>query len=258
MIRLGPRDIASLTILAEHYGAPLDLVAEMHGISMRSAYRMAQRWREARLIAPLGFRPVPGPTWVVPTTGTAEAYLGFPVRHWAPTPKMVNHVATVLRTRLALVGLDSERWISERTLRHEIGPTKPGTPRPHIHDGRYLTAEGEWWAVEVELTPKRTLTVARAAVASAHQAARVAGCKGLIYYCRGERVKNVINEAAKSVDLSDGPRARLADVDKLLANPIASEQPRPALRLVVGGTDDPGYPDSSTGSKPGASEVERP
>ncbi|WP_040686510.1 hypothetical protein [Nocardia vinacea] len=254
MIRLGPRDIASLTILAEHYGAPLDLVAEMHGVSMRSAYRMAQRWREAHMIAPLG-RPVPGQPWVVPTSVTAEAYLGFTVRHWAPTPKMVNHVTTVLRTRLALVGLDSERWISERVLRHGIGPTKLGTPRPHIHDGRCLNTEGEWWAVEVELTPKTSLAVARASVAQAHHAAKVAGCDGLIYYCQGERVKNIIREAAKGVNASDGPRMRLADVDKLLANPIAGAESRPDLRLVVGGTD---TPDSGADSKPDASQGERP
>ncbi|MFI9414937.1 hypothetical protein [Nocardia gamkensis] len=256
MIRLGPRDMESLTVIAEHYGTPLDVLAEMHGVSMRSAYRMAQRWREARMIAALGCRPVPGPTWVVPTRSAAEALLGFTVRHWAPTPKMAGHVTTVLRVRLALVGLDLDRWICERTLRNGIGPTKLGAPRPHIHDGRFLTAEGEWWAVEVELSPKN-LATARTAVAKAHQAAKTSGCEGLIYYCRGEAVKNVIREAAQRVDTSDGPRMRLADVDQLLAQPAASDA-RPSLRLVVGGAASHEHPDSGSDSKPGTDRAERP
>ncbi|WP_280254685.1 hypothetical protein [Nocardia wallacei] len=244
-VRLGPRDIVSLIVLSEHYGAPLDLVAEMHGVSIRSAYRMAHRWREARLIAPLG-RPQPGPAWVVPTAVTAESFLDFPVRHWAPSPKMVNHVTTVLRTRLALVGLDSERWISERELRHLVGPTRPGVERPHIHDGRYRTADGQWWAVEVELTPKTSTNVAWASIRSAREAAGRAGCDGLTYFCRGERVKKIITEAAKGLDPRDGPKVTLRDVDKfLLDNPIASVQSRPSLRLVVGGTDNP---DATEGS----------
>jgi hypothetical protein len=255
MIRLGPRDMQSLTVIAEHYGTPLDVVAAMHGVSMRSAYRMAQRWREARYIADLGCRPVPGPTWVVPTRWAAEALLGFPARYWAPTPKMAGHVTTVLRVRLALVGLDSERWISERELRHEIGPTKPGSPRPHIHDGRFYDSEGRLWAVEVELTAKN-LAAAKVSVAKAHQAAEAAGCEGLTYYCRGERVKNVIREAAKRVDTSDGPRMRLADLDKLLTQPAAVNS-RPSLRLVVGGTS-LGDPDSDGDSKRGADQAEQP
>lgn len=241
-IRLRPRDIAGVTVLAEHYGAPLDLVAAMHGVSMRSAYRMAQRWHEAGLIAPLGFRPVPGPTWVVPTTATAEAFLGFPARHWVPTRKMVDHVTTVLQVRLALVGLDSERWISERALRHEVGPTKPGTPRPHIHDGRWLTSNDEWWAVEVELSPKTSHSVARASVLGARQAAERSGCAGLTYFYRGERVKNIIREVAQALDLSSGPRVTLRDLDELLPERPAvnaTPKPRTPLRLVVGGTDVP-------------------
>ncbi|MBH0776665.1 hypothetical protein [Nocardia bovistercoris] len=232
-VRLTPRDFTALAVLSEHYGAPLDLVAEMHGVSRRSAYRMAQRWREAVMIGPL-LQPVPGPAWVVPTATTAEGFLGFTARHWVPTPKMLDHVTTVLRVRLALVGLDSERWISERTLRHEVGPTKLGTARPHIHDGRYIDAEGRWWAVEVELSPKTAHATARASVAAAHRAASVAGCHGLVYYCRGERVKDIIREAAKGLDLS-GTVARLDDLDRLLANPLVGPQAQPPLRLVVGG-----------------------
>lgn len=240
-IRLGPRDIQSLTVIAEHYGTPLDLVAQMHGIGMRSAYRMVQRWREANLIAPL-VRPVPGPSWVVPTTATAEALLGFPVRHWAPRLKMVDHVTTVFRTRLALVGMDSARWVSERELRHEVGPTRPGVARPHIHDGRWRTAEGEWWAVEVELSPKTSRAVARSAMLGARQAAERAGCAGLTYYYRGAQVKNCILEAAQGMDPKAGPPVTLRDLDEMLPERPAvkaTRKPRTPLRLVVGGADVP-------------------
>ncbi|MEU6563327.1 hypothetical protein [Nocardia nova] len=240
-IRLGPRDMQSLTVIAEHYGTPLDLVAQMHDVGMSSAYRTVQRWREANLIAPLS-RPVPGPSWVVPTTATAEALLGISVRHWAPRLKMVEHVTAVLQTRLALVGTDLERWVSERELRHEVGPTRPGVARPHIHDGRFLNSEGEWWAVEVELSPKTSHTVARSALLGARQAAERAGLAGVLYLCRGERVKTVIREAAQGLERSRDIEIRMKDLDQFLPERPSvkvTKKPRTPLRLVVGGTDAP-------------------
>jgi hypothetical protein len=228
--------MAALTVLAEMYGAPLDVVAEMLGVSLNRAYRIAAKWEAARMISDKRLRPVPGPSWIFPTKSSAEALLGRSVRYWVPTPKMVAHTKAVLQLRLALTGLDLDRWISERSMRAEVGLVKAGQPRPHIHDGRYLTSSGELWAVEVELTAK-SATAARSSVAQALVVARRADCAGLTYYCRGEAVKNVIRAAATGLDLSEGPKLRLVDLDELLAKKAESSSlaPRPGLRVIAGG-----------------------
>ncbi|WP_157172033.1 hypothetical protein [Nocardia higoensis] len=233
MRQLSPRDMTVLTVLAEMYGAPLDLVARMLGTSRSRTYKVAARWADAEMVSPVRVTPVPGPAWVFPTRTAVEALTGRPARAWVPTPKMAAHVRAVLELRLALVDLDLDRWISERALRAEVGPTKAGTPRPHIHDGRYITGSGELRAVEVELTPKN-LTAAKSALAQSVQAARTAGCDGVTYYCRSQAVKNVIRTAAGALDLSDGPKVRLADLDEVLA----SSAPRPGLRVIEGGATD--------------------
>ncbi|MGV9676369.1 hypothetical protein ACWDSJ_13900 [Nocardia sp. NPDC003482] len=241
-VRFSARDMTVLTILAEMYGAPLDLVASMLGVSRSRAYRIVAKWQRAHMISGNRVRPVPGAMWVYPTRSACEALLDRPVRHWVPTPKMAAHTLAVLQLRLALTGLDLERWISERTLRSESGLTKAGEPRPHIHDGRYLTSAGDLWAVEVELTAK-SIAAARNSVAQALHVARQAGCAGLTYYCRGDAVKTVIRAAAADVDLTAGPPMRLADLDEVLAerhSETSSPASRPGLRVIAGGAADHG------------------
>ncbi|BDT97303.1 hypothetical protein [Nocardia sputorum] len=235
--RLSPRDLAGLTVLAEMYGAPLDVVAEMLGVSINRAYRITAKWEAAQMISAKRMRPVPGPSWIFPTKSSAEALLGRSVRYWVPTPKMAAHTKAVLQLRLALVGLDLDRWISERSMRADVGLVKAGQPRPHIHDGRYITAAGELWAVEVELTAKSS-AAARSSLLQALKVAEKAQCTGLTYYCRGEAVKNVIRAAAAGLDLSDGPKLRLVDLDELLAKKKAESSSlasRPGLRVIAGG-----------------------
>ncbi|MBF6238251.1 hypothetical protein IU474_14420 [Nocardia otitidiscaviarum] len=242
-VRLMPRDMTALTILAENYGAPIDLVAEMLGVSMPRAYSLERRWREAGMVNQHRIRPVPGPHWVFPRRSAAEALLGFPVyRHWIPTAKMADHVATVLRVRLGLVGLDLDRWIGERQLRAEVGPVKFGEKRQHIHDGRYINADGELWAVEVELTPKSPTYAARAFHAAWH-AARKAECAGLAYYCRGEAVKNVIRQVGNDfvtryrADFDQGPKVKLFSLNLFEDTATRTTATgRPDLRVIDGGT----------------------
>lgn len=236
--RLSPRDMSGLTILAEQYGGPLDVVALMLGVSINRAYRITAKWEAAHMISDKRLRPVPGPSWIYPSKSAAEALLGRPVRHWVPTPKMAAHTKAVLQLRLAVTGLDPDRWISERELRGEIPIARTGEARPHIHDGRFYTQAGDLWAVEVELKSKNP-AAARAAVFQAHRAAQAAGCAGLAYYCRGEGVKSTVREAAKG--LTDGPQLRLVDLDGFLKEhdmylpePVL---PRRGLRVIKGGAD---------------------
>ncbi|WP_280450165.1 hypothetical protein [Nocardia brasiliensis] len=237
--RLSPRDMAGLTILAENYGAQIDVVAEMLRVSISRAYRITAKWTAAGMISEKRLRPVLGPSWIFPTRSAAEALLGRPVRYWVPTPKMAAHTRAVLELRLALTGMDLDRWTSERQLRSEVGLLKAGQLRPHIHDGRYLTSGGELWAVEVELTAK-SIGAARNSVAQAWQTAQRAECAGLTFYCRGEAVKNVIRTVAAGLNLSDGPTLTLTDLDDVLAKKRAKSVPalRPGLRVIAGGAAD--------------------
>ncbi|WP_194828591.1 hypothetical protein [Nocardia sp. XZ_19_231] len=238
--RLSPRDMSGLTILAEMYGAPMDLVAEMLGVSVNRAYRITAKWTAAGMVSDRRLRPVPGPSWIFPTKSSAEALLGRQVRYWVPTPKMAAHTKAVLQLRLALTGTDLDRWTAERLLRGEVGPTKQGESRQHIHDGRYVTPAGDLWAVEVELTAK-SIVAARSAVFQAHRVAKSAECVGLAYYCRGEAVKTVIRTAAAGLDTTDGPQMRLIDLDEFLAKQKAetsSPDLRPGLRVIAGGAAD--------------------
>lgn len=254
--RLGPRDLRALTIIAESWGVPLDLAAELLlDTSMPNMYRIHGRWVEAGMVAPLGTVPVPGPSWVYMTRSGAEQLLGFEVRAWKPKPKMADHNITVFRTRIALVGTDLERWISERILAKELGgPVKAGHSRPHIHDGRYFTDQGELWAVEVELTAKN-LTKARDVVGAAYTLAADSGCDGLDYYYRGLDVRNVLGKVTQALrnDFPNGPRIRLRDVDVFLAEADAQRKQariaqllgaataeRRGLRMISGGAADHG------------------
>jgi hypothetical protein len=236
MTQLSPRDMTVLTILAEMYGAPLDLVQQMLGISRRRTYYVTNKWAEARMVSDLKIRPVPGAAWIYPTRTAAESLTGRWARAWVPTPKMAAHTRAVLEVRLALVGLDLDRWVSERAMRSEQPPTRAGVARTHVHDGRWITSTGELRAVEVELSPKN-LTAAKSAMAQAVQAASTAECERVTYYCRGEAVKNVIRSAAAGLNLADGPKVHLADLDELLA-PVSDDAPRPGLRVIEGGASD--------------------
>lgn len=69
----------------------------------------------------------------------------------------------------------------------------------------------------------------------AFQAARAAECDGLVFYCRGEAVKNSIWAASTGLDLTNGPRMRLADLDQLLARPVSPAEQRSDLTVIPGG-----------------------
>ncbi|WP_369027781.1 hypothetical protein [Nocardia farcinica] len=250
---LSPRHMLVLTILAEMYGAPVDRVAAMLGVTLSSAYRATAKWREAHLVSALKIRPVPGYTWVFPSRAAVESLLPYHVKFWTPTPKMAAHVSTVLDLRLALVGLELDRWVPERQLRAELGMPKAGQPRGHVHDGRFYKSTGELVAVEVELSPK-SATAARAAVAGAIAAARKAECAEVRYYCktvwtdrdgqvmrRSDEIRNTIVAAVKSIPRNaDDPAVRVAALEDAL--PVetgqSAQSSQPGLRVIEGGASD--------------------
>lgn len=250
--RLGPVDMIVLTILAEQYGAPLDRVATMLGASRNNTYKRTAKWRAAHMVSSTRVRPVPGPSWVFPTRSAVEALLPFYAKYWTPTPKMAAHVTAVLDVRLALVGMDLERWISERELRAQSGPTKPGVSRPHVHDGRFLDSEGRWWAIEVEMTAKNQ-AAARVAVMKAIAEAMSAECVGVLYVCadpvivsksgtetdrRSDEIRNVIRSAVAHAlsHTEDEPKVRVVGLSEVLPSQAVSESAaRPGLTVIEGG-----------------------
>jgi hypothetical protein len=254
--RLGPLDMTVLTVLAEQYGAPLDLVARMLGTSMKNVYHKTARWRAAHMVSNLRIRPVPGPMWVFPTRSATEALLPFYAKYWTPTPKMAAHVRAVLEVRLSLVGMDLDRWTSERELRAQLGPTKPGVSRPHVHDGRFLDSEGRWWAVEVEMTAKNQ-AAARVAVAKAIAEAASAECAGVLYICadpvivsksgtetdrRSDEIRNVVRSAVTHAlsGPEHGLKVRVAGLSEVLPkkDDTSSAVTRPGLTVIEGGASD--------------------
>lgn len=211
--RWNERDMRSATIVAEHYGAPLDWVARILETSVENAYRISQRWRESGLMSPVMCKPVPGYSWLFPTAASAESLLGHPVRYWRPRPMMAAHNLAVLQLRLALTGPELGRWTSERTLRYEAGSAQRGQRRVHVHDGHYIHDDGQRRAIEVELTPKSPRE-AKAAVFGAYEAALAAGCARLTYYCRGAAVDASVRQAHAALALDPSCKFYIADLDE--------------------------------------------
>lgn len=230
--QLTPRDMVALTILAEMYGAPMDRVVTMLGGHGPNAYRSVAKWRKLRMASDLKMRPVPGPSWVLPSKQAVDVLLPFGARFWTPTPKMAAHVTAVVDLRLALVGLDMERWVCERELRSQVGPVKAGQSRPHIHDGQYWDDEGRLWAVEVELSQKKGAAI-KTAVAKAKHAATAADCAGVLYFCRSRETRNGVLSAARYLADMSGPPIRVIDLDEALHG--TTPRPRPRLTVIEGG-----------------------
>jgi hypothetical protein len=209
--------------LAEQYGAPMNVVAELLGSSETNAYRVVSRWRAAGLVVRKALRPVPGPQWVIPSAETATSLLGFYVQTWIPRPKDARHLELTARTRLALAGreIGEDAWVSERVLRRSDAqrPATFGGQRPHLHDGHWTDDFGRLHAIEVELTRKSS-TDARRTVAGAFAEAKKAGAASLIYYTATDEVRNRVQTAAEAVlrRTTSDPEFVVRDLN-LLLNP---------------------------------------
>ena len=221
-IRLGPRDFEAVQWLAEMRGAPLHVVAQLLGCSQSNAHRVVDRWRKAGLVIDKPLRPVPGPSWVVPTAQTASSMLDFTVAHWVPGPKEARHNEMCGRVRLALSGgarVDS--WRSERDLLREINrDAQPGKRKLHLHDGHYTDDFGRLHAIEVELTRKGSAD-ARETVAAAYAAAKAFGAYDLVYYCEPEAMARV-RTAVRAMNLEPSPGdpgIDMGDLNQLLDPP---------------------------------------
>jgi hypothetical protein len=158
-IRLQARDVAGLTILADMYAAPYDLLAIRAGTSDTRLRGVVSRWRRAGLVATGRLSEGPHWAWLTP------AGMRTVGPKWEAAPPALARLAHIRAALAARMWLEADAdwanwrawWRSERRIRDRrsaaglghlpdgevIWPPVAGSPRP-----------GETWAVEVELTPK--------------------------------------------------------------------------------------------------------
>lgn len=165
--RMTARDSLALEWLAQMYGAPQDLVAQMLGCSMSRAYATVARWRQLRQVDVAAVDA--GHRWVYPTQKAANGLLGWDAAWWRPRLSTAAHTRAVAQARLAFCGagdaLTLDGWVGERRLRHDVGWRHRGQELPHVPDGLLTLPNGQAARVEVELTPKalgRTAEVMKA------------------------------------------------------------------------------------------------
>ncbi|WP_328410968.1 hypothetical protein [Nocardia sp. NBC_00403] len=230
-VRIGPRDMWAVQWIAEMRGVPMTVLAALLSTSENNAYRVWRRLRKAGLVLDVHeqLRPVPGPSWVVPTAPIASKLLQFEVDEWLPRPKDARHHEMVALTRLALAGNEigsDDGWISERLLWHaNAGQVPLGASRPHLHDGQWTDNLGRLHAIEVELTRKGS-SDARTTLAAAYKAAAQVKAHDLIYYCDSPEVATRVRAAA-SVLPQPGPGdpgLLVKDLNQLLNPPAVDGQ----------------------------------
>jgi hypothetical protein len=195
-LSMSQRDIDGLILLAEHYGAPADLLAAALRAQPDNLYAIAARWRRAGYADMSRFGP--GPAWYWLTReGMAATGLKYP----AAKPPLIRlaHVRAVLAVRLWLQNNpiwhdDRAWWHSERRLRAGRPPGREGhLPDAEIHwpsleGSRYA---GQVWAIEVELTPKpfdRTTRIMAGLLSSARYSQ--------VVYLTAPAARSVVNRAA--------------------------------------------------------------
>ena len=158
-IRLQPRDADGLTVLAEMYGAPYDLLGARLGVSEQRVRGITARWRDAGLAAT--GRLAEGPVWCW-LTPAGMRQVGHEWDAFPPPLARLAHIRAVFFARTWLER--GEAWQAGRAWwkceRHLRGG-QPAAGQGHVADAEAhwppvpgSPRAGETWAIEVELTPK--------------------------------------------------------------------------------------------------------
>ena len=170
-IKLTDRDITGLTLVADQYGAPVDLLAAALAVRPDQLRPIMARWRHAGWAALGDLGQGPAWCWLTPA---GMRLLGYTYRARQPSVARLPHIRAVLAIRLWLQSgqVYQDRmawWRSERRIRAAAGGRVgiAHVPDAEIHwpsldDSPYA---GQIWAIEAELTPKplaRTTGIMRA------------------------------------------------------------------------------------------------
>jgi hypothetical protein len=134
--RLQQRDLDGQLLVAEHYAAPCDLLAQALGVTPARVRAVTARWRAAgySVTGVLGLGPAW--CWLTPVGMTACGH-AWPAR--PPSLSLLAHVRAVLAARLWLAASPAYAgvgawWQSERRIRAALPPPRGGTGG-HISDG---------------------------------------------------------------------------------------------------------------------------
>jgi hypothetical protein len=166
--KITDRDITGMTLCAEQYGAPYDLLAAALDVTVDRLRGIVLRWRHAGYATTGGLGRGPAWCWLTPD---GMQLLGLPYPAREPAAGRLAHIRAVLATRLWFqAGQDYTSgqawWRSERRIRAANG-NQAGTTHvpdaevhwPSLDDAPYA---GQIWAIEAELTPKplpRTIAI---------------------------------------------------------------------------------------------------
>lgn len=194
-VRLTSRDVLGLILVAEHYGAPYDLLARSLHVTQPRVRALAARWRNAGLAETGTLGPGPAWCWATPKGMRAVGYT------WPADPPALGQLAhhrAVLAVRLRMEA-DPQwrachaRWRCERKLRAGRPRAAPG----HVPDAEITwppasrSPDGELWAVEAELTPKglpRTRAIMSGLLSQPYAA--------ILYACGPDAIAGVTRAAA--------------------------------------------------------------
>lgn len=190
VVRQTGRDAVVLEWLAHMYGAPVDVVGNVMGVSEDRLGQLVRRWIRAGWV---GRDYVDaGAVWVWPRKLVANRFLGWDAREWKPRPTVAGHVRAVGAVRAYLCGLELDRWVSERQLWHEWGWRVRDRNVPHMPDGVEIRSDGSRVLVEVELTSKTRSRyigdaggghVVNGVLEDVRKRAVDLGCSSVAYWC---------------------------------------------------------------------------
>lgn len=200
VVRQTARDAQLLEWMSSMYGLPLDLVRQALGISEVRTYQLVQRWVKAGWVR--RGKVDAGPTWIWPTKAVADQYLGWKAPEWAPRSTTAQHTRAAAAVRLHQAGLNLDRWVSERSLRHDQGWRQQGRKEPHTPDGIEILPDGRRVLIEVELTAKQRARyidqplstspdVHRGLLLEISVRANELGCDAVAYWCAPHVVRQV-------------------------------------------------------------------
>ncbi|MFD0000769.1 hypothetical protein [Nocardia sp. NPDC127526] len=196
--KLTANAVRALVGLTEMRGMQLDVLAEFLGVRRSEVYRLIHRLLDAQALHPL-MEVQAGAKWAVPTRTTAAWVLGWRPGDWRPSPMWASHCRAVAQTRVALGAQATERWTSDRIMRHQT----PG-PGLYPYDGRLIRPD--WKSVAVKVDTSRYLTAEqlahrlRTTVRQAHHDQ----CAGVMYVCDGYLRPDTVVAVARQA-LAYGP-----------------------------------------------------
>jgi hypothetical protein len=169
--KITDRDITGLTLCAEQYGAPYDLLSAALEVTVDRLRGIVARWRHAGYATTGGLGRGPAWCWLTPA---GMRLLGLAYTAKEPSVTRLTHIRAVLATRLwleegELYQQQRAWWRSERRIRAAAGGhagiahiPDAEVHWPSLEDSPY---GGQIWAIEAELTPKplnRTIGIMRA------------------------------------------------------------------------------------------------